>query len=133
MRLGGAEGVPELYQIVRTKDRKIGDDFNLIRAFPSMPGRVYDVAFNAEASRAVACSSFNVVGHIHLLDVEQGTLVKELEGPLPATYTVRFDPSGETILSGGFDGTIRVHDAETGELLRQFSATPVDLFSAVTR
>ncbi|MEX1041404.1 MAG: c-type cytochrome domain-containing protein [Pirellulaceae bacterium] len=131
--LGGADGIPKLYQMFRTKDRKIGDDFNLIRAFPAMPGRVYDVGFNAEASRAVACSSFNGVGHVHVVDVEKGTLLKELEGPLPATYTVRFDPTGKTIFSGGFDGTIRVHDAETGELLRQFSATPVDLFSAVTR
>lgn len=131
--LGGADGVPKLYQIFRTKDRKIGDDFNLIRAFPSMPGRVYDVAFNADASHAVACSSLNGVGHIHFLDVEKGTLLKELEGPLPATYTVRFDPSGKMIFSGGFDGSIRVHDATTGELLRQFSATPVDLFSAITR
>ena len=33
--IGGSDGVPKIYQMYRTKDRKIGDDYNLIRAFPA--------------------------------------------------------------------------------------------------
>jgi WD40 repeat protein len=131
--LGGADGVPKLYQMFRTKDRKIGDDFNLIKAFPAMPGRIYDVAFDAQADRAVACSSLNGEGFIQVFDVKIGKLFIKLDGPLPAIYTVGFDPTGELIISGGFDGIIRVHDIVTGELLRQFSATPAPFISASTR
>ena len=39
--IGGADGTPKLYQMFRTKARVIGDDFNNIRNFAPLPGRIY--------------------------------------------------------------------------------------------
>src|SRR5262249_53987139 len=41
--IGGADGVPKIYQMHRLKKRVIGDDFNLIRTFEAMPGRIFAV------------------------------------------------------------------------------------------
>jgi len=54
---GGADGTPKIYQMYRTKDRKIGDDFNLLRAFDPLPGRIFDACFNADGSRILVGSS----------------------------------------------------------------------------
>ncbi len=51
--IGGADGVPKIYQMLRTKARVIGDDFNLIKAYEAVPGRIYDVQFNHDGSRFV--------------------------------------------------------------------------------
>ena len=37
--------LPKIYQMHRTKARQIGDDFNLIRAFEPMPGRIFSVRY----------------------------------------------------------------------------------------
>ena len=48
--IGGTDGTPKIYRMHREKKRVIGDDFNLIRAFEQMPGRVCAVRFNADGS-----------------------------------------------------------------------------------
>src|SRR5262249_53667114 len=48
--IGGADGVPKLYQMYRTKARKIGDDFNFIRGFDPLPGRIFAAKFNTDGS-----------------------------------------------------------------------------------
>ena len=63
----------------REKARKIGDDFNLIRKFPAMPGRIFDVQFSNDASRIVAGSSYNGTGHVHVFNTEDGKLVAEMK------------------------------------------------------
>ncbi|MCA9117853.1 MAG: hypothetical protein KDA79_22435, partial [Planctomycetaceae bacterium] len=54
---GGADGTPRLYKIFRTRKRIIGDDFNQIRGYEPMPGRIFDVEFNADGSLFVAGAS----------------------------------------------------------------------------
>src|SRR5204862_5649438 len=41
--IGGSDGEPKLYRVFRQTVRVIGDDSNLIREFPALPGRVYSV------------------------------------------------------------------------------------------
>jgi len=78
---GGADGVPKLYQMYRTKARVIGDDFNLIRAFsPPMPGRIFAARFSPDGSRAIFGSSSDGKGEVHVYETATGKLVSTLQG-----------------------------------------------------
>jgi len=55
--VGGADGVPKIYRIFRETARRIGDDANLVRAFPAMHGRIFDLSISADGkSFAVAAT-----------------------------------------------------------------------------
>ncbi|TWT39488.1 WD40 repeat domain-containing protein [Blastopirellula retiformator] len=123
--IGGADGVPKIYKMFREKDRKIGDDFNLIRAFPAMPGRVYDVAFSPDATLVAAGSSNDQQGEIHLFNAADGKLLRKLDGQQGPVYSLAFSPDGKQLASVGFDGVVRVNLVEDGSLVRQFSAVPL--------
>lgn len=112
--------MPKIYRMFREKARKIGDDFNLIRKFPALPGRIYDVAFAKDASRIVAGSSFNGAGHVSVYNVSDGKLIAELQEIPSAIFAVSLSPDGQTVASGGFSGDVFLHDANTGALKRQF-------------
>src|SRR6187402_2586324 len=43
--VGGADGVPQAYRIVRKVQRRIGDNALCIRKWPTMVGRIYGMAF----------------------------------------------------------------------------------------
>ncbi|MGC8638382.1 MAG: DUF1549 domain-containing protein [Isosphaeraceae bacterium] len=57
--VGGSDGEPKLYRVFRQTTRVIGDDSNLIREFPALPGRVYSVAVSADGKRIAAGSSLD--------------------------------------------------------------------------
>ena len=57
--IGGSDGQPKLYRVFRQSIRVIGDDSNLIREFPALPGRVYSVAVSADGKRIAAGSSLD--------------------------------------------------------------------------
>ena len=128
--IGGADGVPKIYRMFREKDRKIGDDFNLIRKLPEMRGRVFDAEFNKDGSRAVAGSSYNGVGQVLVFNADEGKTIKEMEGPFSAIYAVAFDPNGKHVLSGGFDGHLYIHEIESGKLAQKLVPVPLDMSTA---
>jgi WD40 repeat protein/mono/diheme cytochrome c family protein len=64
--VGGSDGEPKLYRLFRQSARQIGDDANLVRAFPAMKGRVYDVAISRDGRRLAAGSSFDGAGEIDI-------------------------------------------------------------------
>jgi len=123
--IGGSDGIPKIYRMFREKARKIGDDFNKIKAFPEMPGRIYDVAFTSDGKRAVACSSLNGQGYVRVFDVAEGKQLLDLEGPLEAIYAIDISPDNKQIASVGFSGKVIQHDATTGKKLREFVAVPL--------
>ncbi|RMF42650.1 MAG: DUF1549 domain-containing protein, partial [Planctomycetota bacterium] len=59
--VGGADGTPKVYRIFRETERRIGDDANLIRKFPAMPGRIFDVDISRDGQRLVAAATLD--GH----------------------------------------------------------------------
>ncbi len=124
--IGGADGVPKIYQMLRTKARVIGDDFNLIKAYEVMPGRIYDAHFNADGSRFVVSSSLDGTGEVRVYETDSGKLLHKLEGQRGAVYAVTFSTSGKVIASAGFDGLVRLNDADTGKLIKEFSPVPAD-------
>ncbi len=122
---GGADGIPKLYQIYRTKARVIGDDFNLVRQYDPLPGRIFTAKFNADGSRFVVASSDGAVGEVRVYQTDDAKLVAKLEGQQGAVYAVAFRRDGREIASGGFDGLLRLNDAESGKLIKEFVPVPV--------
>ncbi len=121
--IGGADGTPRIYQMLRTKARQIGDDFNLIKAYEPVPGRIYDAHFNHDGSRFVIGSSLDGTGEVRIYNTADGKVLK-LEGQKGPVYAVAFNTSGKVVASGGFDGLVRLNDAETGKLIKEFSPVP---------
>jgi WD40 repeat protein len=123
---GGSDGTPKIYRMHRTKDRKIGDDFNLIRAFPSLPGRVFSVAFNADGSRFVAGSSSGEgKGEVQVYQADNGKVVSRLQGIRGPVFAVAYRPDGKAVAAAGFDGVVWLNDPDTGRLLREFVPCPL--------
>ncbi len=71
--IGGSDGEPKLYRIIRQTVRVIGDDSNLIREFPALPGRIYSVAVSADGKRIAAGSSLDGAGEIGIYSYEFDT------------------------------------------------------------
>jgi WD40 repeat protein len=123
--IGGADGVPKLYQMYRTKPRKIGDDFNFIRSFEPLPGRIFAAKFNADGTLIIVGSSKDGAGEVRIYQSADSKLVAKLEGESGAVYAVAFRPDGAEVASAGFDGLVRLNDPKTGKLIREFVPVPM--------
>jgi WD40 repeat protein/mono/diheme cytochrome c family protein len=124
--IGGADGTPKLYQMYRTKARQIGDDFNLIRAFaPAMPGRIFAVRFSPDGGRAVVGSSNDGKGEVRIYEVASGKLLTTLQGIRGPIYAVAYHPKDKVVASAGFDGVVYLHNADNGQLMREFVPVPI--------
>jgi WD40 repeat protein len=152
---GGADGEPKLYKIFRTRKRIIGDDFNHIRSYPALPGRIFDLAFNADGSMFVAGSSTSIGGAARIYRTgeydektinndggleavnrriaqrsKENALVHELKGIDSPVFAVAFRPDGKQVAVGGFDGRVRLYDVESGQLAGEF--VPVSIVQTAT-
>ncbi len=123
--IGGADGTPKLYQMHRTKKRVIGDDFNLIRAYEPIPGRIFSVCFSADGNQFVVGSSLDGEGKARVYQTADGKKVSELAGLKGGIYSVAFSPDGKTIASAGFDGMVRLSNPATGALIKEFVSVPL--------
>jgi WD40 repeat protein len=124
--IGGADGIPKIYQMLRTKARVIGDDFNLIKAYDAVPGRIYDAHFNADGSKFVVGSSLDGAGEVRIYETDSGKLLHKLEGQHGPVYAACFSSSGKIVASAGFDGLVRLNDSDSGKLIKEFSPVPAD-------
>ncbi len=123
--VGGSDGAPKIYRMYREKARAIGDDFNLIRAFPAMPGRVFDAAYSADGTKVAAGSSYNGTGEVRVFNEADAKELVKIAVADGGIYAVAFSPDGKTVAAGGFDGKIRLIDAASGSILKQFFAVEV--------
>jgi WD40 repeat protein len=122
--IGGADGTPKLYQMLRTKERKIGDDYNNIRNYASMPGRIFAVKFSSDGNRVVAGSSFNGKGEVRVYETT-GKQISTLKGIHGAIYALAYHPNAPIVASAGFEGVVHLNDATTGALIRDFVPVPL--------
>jgi WD40 repeat protein len=111
--------------MIREKARKIGDDFNLIRQFGSLPGRIYAVAYSPDGTLIAAGSSSDGAGEVRTFEEANGKPTATMKGITGGIYTVAFLPDGQRLASAGFSGTVYIHEARTGKLLAQFVPVPM--------
>lgn len=64
--VGGDDGSPRSYRMFRKTTRVIGDDSNLIRRFPAMDGRIFDLAYSHDGKQIVAGSSLDGRGQVYV-------------------------------------------------------------------
>jgi WD40 repeat protein len=122
---GGADGTPRLYKMYRVEKRVIGDDFNLIRAFDPLPGRVFAVSWASDGERFAAGSSNQGKGEVRMYRVGEVAPAWRLEIP-GGVFTVDFSPNGERIAAGAFDGRVRLIDAASGTIALEFVPVPLE-------
>jgi WD40 repeat protein/mono/diheme cytochrome c family protein len=126
MLVGGADGVPRLYQMHRTKKRVIGDDANKIRDYPGMPGRIFALDFSPDGSLFAAASSDNRKGNVWVYrTADPKNVATRLEAVAGPVYAVVFRPDSKVLAWAGFDGTVGLSDPATGKLIRQFLPVPL--------
>jgi hypothetical protein len=122
---GGSDGVPRLYKMHREAKRVIGDDFNKIREYEALPGRIYAAAFNADGGLFVVGSSLDGSGEARVYQTADGKRVAQLQGQQGAVYAVAFQPDGKQVATAGFDGKVRLFEPLTGKMLKEFVPVPL--------
>ena len=127
--IGGSDGEPKLYKMIRTQARQIGDDFNKLKGYPVMAGRIFALDFNADGSKFVAGASTGSTGSVRIYSTDEAKLLFELPGHSRAVFTVAFSPDGKHVATGGFEGKVRIFNAENGSLEKEF--VPVAITPAV--
>jgi WD40 repeat protein/mono/diheme cytochrome c family protein len=117
--VGGSDGTPRLYKIHRVKQRTIGDDDNKVKDFAGMPGRINALRFNKQGTHFAAGSSLDGKGELRLYQVSDGKVVAKLENTSPI-FALAFRPDGKEVALAGFDGVIRLVDASSGKVTKEF-------------
>jgi dipeptidyl aminopeptidase/acylaminoacyl peptidase len=127
--VGGSDGTPRLYKVHRVVQRVIGDDANKVREYEKMPGRVFALRFNKEGTWFAAGSSLDGKGELRVYETGTGKVLSKLDN-LGPVYTVAVHPSGKTVASAGFDGTVRLSDPTTGKVVKEFVPVPLEQTTA---
>jgi len=123
--IGGADGVPKIYKMYRTQDRKIGDDYNLLRAFDTLPGRIFSAAYSRDGKLIIIGSSSDRAGTVRVYRADDGHQVSEYSADLAPVFAVAFGADDSEAAVGGFDGMVRIIDPRTGRLVREFLSVPL--------
>jgi WD40 repeat protein/mono/diheme cytochrome c family protein len=123
--IGGSDGVPRLYKMHRTQKRVIGDDFNRIREYAPLPGRIYAVCFSPDGKYFAAGSSLDGKGVARVYQTADGKVVSEVKGDLGAVYTLSWRPDGQALAVAGYEGVVRLADPQSGKVLKEFVPVPL--------
>jgi WD40 repeat protein/mono/diheme cytochrome c family protein len=63
--LGSSDGIPRIYRTERVTTRVIGDDANLIRRYPPIPGRIFAVDFAPDGKTIAVGSALDGKGWVY--------------------------------------------------------------------
>jgi mono/diheme cytochrome c family protein len=120
---GGDLGMARIYRISDNQARTAGrNDTNRLKEFERQPGPVTAVAFSPDGNAAALGS----VGEVRVYETGDGTKrIATLSGHTGPVYAIAYSPDGNVIATGGFDGNIRLFDAKTGNLVKQFPSVPI--------
>lgn len=124
--VGGADGAPKIFKMVRDKARQIGDNSNQIREFSALPGRIYSVAYSRDGNRIVAGSSLDGKGEVRVYDANDGKQLMRAEVATGGIYSVAFRPDGTQVAAAGFDGQVRFYQVSDGSLIKEFLPIPIE-------
>ncbi len=87
--VGGSDGTPRIYRMERVTKRVIGDDANLMRRFPVMPGRIFGIAYAADGKTVASVSSLNGKGYLQ-------TFAAEIDPKMPDDIKKIVEERGES-------------------------------------
>lgn len=119
--VGGADGVPKIYRIFRQTERRIGDDANLIRQFPSMPGRIFSLSITRDGQYFVAASTLDGVSHVRVYPYEfKGETPENVAAALAKPYDQRNDEE-KNLVNG--------HLARTSDAIVSLDMPAVSLYA----
>jgi WD40 repeat protein len=97
-------------------------DLSLARALPGHRGNVNGLVFSENGAQVFAVGGQpGVSGEIRQWNVQDGKLVRVLEGHKDALYAVALSPDGETLASGGYDQKVKLWNLKTGTEIRTLS------------
>jgi WD40 repeat protein len=74
-------------------------------------------------------ASFGLAPVFFMGDYRSNPKVATFEGQKGPVYAVVFRPDGQVVASGGFDGVVRLNDAASGKLIKEFSPVPLQAAS----
>jgi len=126
---GGAMGKARIYKISDNQGRTAArNDNNKIREFELQPGPVHSVAWRFDGKQVV-------LGSLREARVyaEDGKRIATLSGHEGAIFAVAFSPDGKQVCTGGFDGMLRLFDAEKGTLIKAFAPVPLEQTQQASR
>src|SRR5207248_9246075 len=107
--IDGSDGVPRLYKMHRTKKRVIGDDFNKVRGYPGLPGRISAVCFSPDGALCAAGSSLDGKGEVRVYQTADAKQISRLELS-GGVYALSWRPDGQHLAAAGFDGQVHLID-----------------------
>ncbi len=119
---GGDLGTPRLYKISDNQGRTAGrNDTNILQTFERQPAAVTAVAFSPDGAQVAAGS----VGEVRVYDAKTAARTLTLSGHRGTIHAIAYSPDGTRIATGGFDGQVRLFDAKTGNLVKEFIPVPI--------
>ena len=78
--VGGADGVAKVYRLFRISERKIGDDANLVRQMPAIPGRIFSVDISRDGKYLAAAATLDGRSEVRVWNYDfDGTYTDELK------------------------------------------------------
>ncbi|MSR48245.1 MAG: hypothetical protein EXS13_14500 [Planctomycetes bacterium] len=123
--IGGADGQPKTYKMFRTQKREIGDDYNHVKSYAPLAGRIFSCEYSPDGARFVAGASQHGKGEVRLYAVADEAPKWSL--PIAgAIYAATFRGDGSRVAAAGFDGHVYVIDAASGALTGRFAAAPIE-------
>ncbi|MFH1194966.1 MAG: TIR domain-containing protein [bacterium] len=76
---------------------------------------VYAVAFHKDGNFTAAAGGDGI---LRIYDINDGKLIRTLEGHQSSVNSVAFSPNGDFIISGSDDKSVKLWDAKSGKLIR---------------
>jgi WD40 repeat protein/mono/diheme cytochrome c family protein len=122
--VGGADGVPQIYRMVRLVQRRIGDNSNLIKKYAAMEGRIWSVHYSCDGKRVLAASSLDGKGAINIYNAEFDTALPDnIKAVFAKVSTSRSAEENAAVEKYQTDGARLLHHLElpTGIYTAQFS------------
>lgn len=115
-----------LAALVRTADKTLTTTMGagLIKPIQH-PAAINGIAFNPKNPMMMATAAAD--GRVRIIDLAKNVLVKEIlahvnKDKTSPVYAVAFAPDGKNVLSSSFDHSMKLHEALTGNLVREFKA-----------